>query len=170
MRISLNAVLDVQRRIQTTLGITLPISTFFARAAELANDDLPRSTTAKPSADDLFNQVLGLDKVASKTSRGSYMPQIAALPPSRLLAPVSRSKGVTSGPDIIDNLSGNHKSSSSTASRKVLQGPLPGTMAGTESAAKILTMTVPKGEEKRGRVFLERMKSILQVEPGRLIL
>lgn len=171
MQISLTAVLDVQRRIQTTLGITLPISTFFARAAELANDDLPRSTTAKPSADDLFNQVLGLDKVASKTSRGSYMPQIAALPPSRPSAPVSRSKGVTSGPDIIDILSGNHhKSSSSTASRKGRQGSLPGTMAGTESAAKTLTMTVPKGEERRGRVFLERMKSILQVEPGRLIL
>jgi hypothetical protein len=28
---------------------------------------------------------------------------------------------------------------------------------------------VPKGDEKRGRVFLERVKSVLEVEPGRLV-
>ena len=170
VRISLDAVREVQKRIQTTLGVTLPISTFFARAAELANNDLPRSTTAKPSADDLFNQVLGLDKVESKTSRGRYMPQIVALPPSRPSGPVARSKGSASGEDIIDILSGNHKSFSASTSRKGAKGPQSGLTAGTGSAAKILTMTVPKREEKRGRVFLERMKSILQVEPGRLII
>lgn len=170
IQISLNAVLDVQRRIQTTLGVTLPISTFFARAAELANDDLPRSMAAKPSADELFNQVLGLDKVVSKTSRGNYMPQIIALPPQSPSAPVPKSKGVAKETDIIDILSGNVRSSSSSASRKGVKGQEPGMAAVTEPTTKFLSMTVPKGEEKRAKVFLERMKSILQVEPGRLIL
>jgi hypothetical protein len=170
VQISLGAVLEVQKRIQSVLGVTLPISTFFARAAELANDDLPRSRVAKPSADDLFNQVLGLDKVESKTLRGNYMPQITALPPSGPSAPVARLKGVAREADIIDILSGKQKSSSSSASRKGVNGSPPGRMAGNEPTAKVLTVTVPKGEEKRGRVFLERMKSILQVEPGRLIL
>ncbi|KAK0515892.1 hypothetical protein JMJ35_001926 [Cladonia borealis] len=60
--ISLSSVLSVQKRIQTTLGVTLPLSTFIARATELANDDLPHSTKP-PTADELFNDVLGLNNV-----------------------------------------------------------------------------------------------------------
>jgi len=166
--ISLKAVLEVQKRIQTTLGVTLPLSTFIARATELANDDLPRSSTSSPSADELFNQVLGLDKVVCKTSRGSFTPQITALPapPS---SPMTRPKGPTSKPDIIDILSGNHQSSSPPSQGR-LKASRGGIMAGTSSSMNVFSVGVPRGESKRARVFLERVKSILQVEPGRLVL
>ncbi|KAL8923710.1 MAG: hypothetical protein Q9208_004462 [Pyrenodesmia sp. 3 TL-2023] len=164
--ISLQSVLEVQKRIQDTLGVTMPLSTFIARATEVANDGLPRPANYEPSADELFNQVLGLDKVNTKTSRGGFMPQITAL------APPSSTFRITTGPptkpDIIDVLTG----SQPRASTARVGLPPPGIMAGSEPGAanNLLRVSVVKGEEKRAKIFLERMKTILQVEPGRLVI
>ena len=165
--ISLASVLEVQQRIQRTLRITLPLSTFIARATEVANDDLPRSSTAKPTADELFNQVLGLDKVTSKTSQGGFVPQITALPPTSMASMATPAKPAKE-PDIIDLLTGTQ---SSTPSRP-LPVPLPGVMAGSAPGAStnVFSVSVARGEEKRAKVFLERVKTILQVDPGRLVL
>lgn len=163
--ISMKSVLEVQKRIQDTLGITMPLSTFIARATEVANDDLPRPNY-KPSADELFNQVLGLDKVSSKASRGTFMPQVTALPPSIALsrAPSAPPKK----PDIIDILTGNQP----RAAQSRIGLPPPGVSAGSDpaSATNVFSVSVAKGEEKRARIFLERVKTILQVEPGRLVI
>ena len=160
--ISLEAVLEVQKRIQSTIGVTLPLSTFITRATEVANEDLPRSKYSKASADELFDQVLGLDKIGVKVSRGSFTPQIAALPsvPMRVGArPASKRS------DIIDILTGT-KSAAPVRST-------PGVLAGSGSAlssTNLFSVSVPKGDERRARVFLERVKTILQVEPGSLVL
>jgi hypothetical protein len=168
--ISLAEVLKVQKRIQDSLGVSMPLSTFLARAVDIANDDLPIPKGAQPSADELFDSLLGLDTV-SKTSRGGYIPQIAALP-----IPVSATKGLATRPrmngrqvDIIDVLSG--KVSSTTVTRPTMASstiaaasPLRG------GSTNLFTLTVPVGEENRARTFLERMKTVLQVEPGRLVL
>ncbi|KAL2037353.1 hypothetical protein N7G274_009838 [Stereocaulon virgatum] len=162
--ISLSSVLSVQKRIQATLGVTFPLSTFIARATELANDDLPRSATA-PTADELFNDVLGLNTVSSKTSRGNYMPQITALPGTIF----TEKAGPRRQTDIYDFLIG--KASSTIASRSI-GVPLPGIVVGSKpgEATNVFSVSAAKGEEKRAKVFLERVKTILQVEPGRLIL
>jgi hypothetical protein len=34
----------------------------------------------------------------------------------------------------------------------------------------VFSVTVPVGEEKRARTFLERVKTVLQIEPGKLVL
>ncbi|RDW71263.1 single hybrid motif-containing protein [Coleophoma cylindrospora] len=159
--ISMASVLEVQKRIQTTLGIFMPISTFIARAADVANDDLPRSKSYKPSADELFNQILGLDKVSQSGVRGDFMPQITALPPSSLST--RSAKGPAKKVDIIDVLSGKSRP---IAPKISASGALPGVSANTN----IFSLTVPKGDEKRAQVFLERVKAVLEVEPGRLIL
>ena len=162
--ISFKAVLEVQKRIQDTLGITLPLSTFIARATEVANDDLPLSKSYQLTASELFNQVLGFDKVNSKVSRGSFTPQITALPST----PFKARPGPIKKPDIIDLLT----NKSPTASARGLRVPAAGLMAGSEqgAATNVFSVSVSKGEEKRARVFLERVKTILQVEPGRLVL
>ena len=162
--ISLSSVLSVQKRIQTTLGVTLPLSTFIARATELANEDLPR-TAGPPTADELFNDVLGLNNVSSKVSKGHYIPQITALPST----PLSKRPGPQREPDVYDILTG---TASSIAARKGIPVPPQGIMAGSNSgdATNVFSVSAAKGEEKRARVFLERVKTILQVEPGRLIL
>lgn len=166
MSISLKSVLEVQKRIQDTLGVTMPLSTFIARATEVANDELPRSANYKPSADELFDQVLGLDKVYSKTSRGNFMPQITALPPSPTTYGVPTKP--PNKPDVIDILTGSQPRAF-TASVGL---PPPGVMAGSEpgAASNLFSVSVAKGEEKRAKIFLERVKTILQVEPGRLII
>lgn len=153
--ISLEAVTKVQQRVQKSIGVFLPLSTFIARAAELANEDLPRSQVAKPSADDLFNAVLGLDKAAAKYSRGNFVPEVTALPPttSSLRSPAKK-------PDVLDFLAGKKAVAPKAAVGGAAQvvGPL-----------NVFSVSVPKGDERRGRVFLERVKSVLEAEPGRLV-
>jgi len=170
--VSLAEVLKVQKRVQETLGTTMPLSIFLARAVDQANDALPLPRGAKPSANDLFNAVLGLDSVPT-TSRGTYLPQITALPLSSKspLGPKSISTRPLGKPvDIIDILSGRAKAARSVAGRAMLAGAGPSVAVGSAGAINIFSLTVPAGEEKRARTFLERMKTVLQVEPGRLVL
>ncbi|KAL9601129.1 MAG: hypothetical protein Q9219_002728 [cf. Caloplaca sp. 3 TL-2023] len=172
--ISLSSVLEVQKRIRDTLGVTMPLSTFITRATEVANDDLPRPANYNPSADELFNQVLGLHKVNPRTSRGTFVPQITAFPPPpsnntlKGPMPVGPSKKPA---DIIDILASNNRQPTRSIP-PLIRTPPPGIMAGSEpgTATNIFSVSVAKGEEKRARVFLERVKTILQVEPGRLVL
>ncbi len=163
--ISFKAVLEVQKRIQDTLEITLPLSEFLARAADVANDDLPRPENLKPTADELFNQVLGLDKVDSQVSRGSFTPQVQALPAPHLPSSSSSPVGPVRKLDIIDILAG------TTAPSKG-RDQASGIFARSDAAGvnTLLSVTAPRGEERRARVFLERVKTILQVEPERLVL
>ena len=157
LSVSLKAVVECQKRVKDSIGVFLPLSTFIARAAELANEDLPKSKSAKPTADELFNAVLGLDKVSGKgISRGHFLPRMTALPPSTL-----PSRGLKK-PDIFDMLAGKPSSRSLKAfgalqSEKVV-GPL-----------NVFSVSVPQGDEQRARVFLERVKTVLEVEPGRLV-
>jgi len=159
--VSLAAVYQVQKRIQDTLGVLLPVSTFIARATEVANDNLPRSKTAKPSADELFNQVLGLDKISSSSSRGSFTPQISALPRQS-----SRAKSSRAQSDIFDSLLS--KSSRRSASGK-LSSPLSAVLDQTPTT-NVFSVRTEKGDQRRAKVFLERVKALLEAEPGRLVL
>ena len=163
--ISFKAVVEVQERIRAALGVTLPLSTFIARATETANEDLPRSTTHKPSADELFNQILGLDRVNSNTSQGNFTPQILALPRK----PLPPTPGPAKKVDILDLLSAGH---SSQEPSKRLGVPPSVTIVEPDAGAtmSVFSVSAPKGQEKRARVFLERVKTILQVEPGTLVL
>jgi pyruvate/2-oxoglutarate dehydrogenase complex dihydrolipoamide acyltransferase (E2) component len=158
--VSLSKVIEVQNKIQDTLGVFLPISTFVGRAAEVANDALPALKRA-PTTDELFDQVLGLDKVkAVKGSRGVYLPQISAIPPASLLAPKPAARKQT---DIIDILA--------APSKKAAPKPATiRTVPGMSSGANLFTLVVPKAEEERAQIFLERCKVILEEEPGRLVL
>ena len=161
--ISLTAVLACQKRIQDSVGIFLPLSTFIARATELANDNLPRSKTAKPSADELFNAVLGLDKVArTSSSRGRFIPQVTALTPTSLR--VTKPVASKAKPDIMDILSGKKTRTRTSKAASVVAGE------DVVTPVNVFSVSVPKGDERRARVFLERVKSELEVEPGRLVL
>lgn len=161
--ISMAAAIEVQKRIQSTLGVYLPISTFIARAADVANDDLPRSKTAKPTAAELFDEVLGLNKVHGTYGvRGNFLPQITALP-ATAVATVPRVRTVQQKVDVIDFLSGKVRS---TAPKRVAPTPVKGP-PGTTS---VFSVSVPKGDERRAKVFLERVKEVLEEEPGRLVL
>ena len=156
--VSLSKVVEVQNRIQNTLGVFLPLSTFISRAAEVANDELPLADR-QPTADELFDQVLGLDKVkAAKGSRGVYLPQVSAIPPPSSFPPTPAPKT-----DIIDALAPKPK-------KATTGGPSIAAVPGLSSGANVFSLVVPKAEEKRAYVFLERCKLILEKEPGRLVL
>jgi hypothetical protein len=156
--ISMKAVIEAQRRIQSTLGVFMPLSTFINRATDLANDDLPRSKTQAPTADELFDSVLGLSKPINAGVRGTFLPQITALSTAAPRAKLPRAKTL----DLIDILSGQSKPLASSRSGK----PLPG----LSSEVNVFSVTVPKGDEKRAQIFLGRVKSVLESEPGRLVL
>jgi hypothetical protein len=169
--ISLAEVLKVQKRIRDSLGFSMPLSTFLARAVDIANEDLPNPKGVEPSADELFDAVLGLD-TPSTTSRGGYIPQVAALPvpASATTGLANRPKMAGREPDIIDILSG-RASFRTTAARPASASTSFAAASPLHiGATNVFTVTVPAGEEKRARTFLERMKTVLQVEPGRLVL
>lgn len=151
--VSLAAVLSVQYKLKKKLGTTIPIAEFLARATELANESLPRSKLEKKSEDELFDEILGAPAVM--TSRGGYTPELNAVETETT---VETGKPVQE--DIIDLLSGKK----SAPTKAVAQEPDVG------SAPNVFSLTVPVGEEKRARTFLERVKTLLQVEPGRLVL
>jgi hypothetical protein len=156
--VSLKAVMECQKRVQDSIGVFLPLSTFIARAAELANEDLPRSKLSKPSTDELFNAVLGLDKISGrKFSRGHFIPQITALPPNTLRSRTPAAKKL----DVLDIL----------ARKKPFASKAPAAVGLEKVVAplNVFSVSVPKGDERRGRVFLERVKSVLEAEPGRLV-
>ncbi|KAA8645932.1 hypothetical protein EYZ11_002514 [Aspergillus tanneri] len=153
--ISLATVLSVQKKLQDSLGVGVPLSTFLARATDLANDDLPRSPLAKPSTDELFDELLGAEPVT--TSRGDYIPELNAV-----ATPTRTESAKPVQEDIIDILSG--KVSKAT-SRSSTVGYTP-----AQPATNIFSLTIPVGDEKRARVFLDRVKTLLTVEPGRLVL
>ena len=163
VQISMKAVLEVQKRIQASLGVCLPISTFINRAVDLANDELPLPKNYKPTADELFNDILGLDSVVtSRGTRGTFVPQIAAFPPTTsLVAPSSRAKS-SKKVDVLDQLIAGGKKS---AFKK--EAPL---VPGLSSGDNVFSVSVVKGEEKRAGVFLERVKNVLEGEPGRLVI
>lgn len=164
--VSLASVLQVQKRMSATLGITLPLSTFIARAIALANEDLPSSSRKAPTADELFDHIVGvsnISKSAPKTMDGSFKPQIIALPDPSAGLGFAKKAGKRSDPfDAIIGLSGTQKSTLKAKS-KVLES------LGPEN---VFSLSVVKGteEEKRAKVFLERVKSLVEVEPGRLVL
>lgn len=158
--ISLAAVMECQKRVKDSIGVFLPLSTFIARATELANEDLPKSRTAKPSSDELFNAVLGLDRIRSqKISRGRFVPQVTAL-----TSAIGRNTHSSSSkkPDLLDVLAGKRSAvgakQHSTPAVGMTTGPL-----------NVFSISVPKGDEGRGRVFLERVKTVLEADPGRLV-
>lgn len=41
---------------------------------------------------------------------------------------------------------------------------------GSAGASNVFSLVVPVGEEVRAKAFLERIKTLLQVEPARLVL
>ena len=160
LSVSLANAIAVQKKVQENLGTFLPLSTFIARAADLANDELPLPSGYKPTADELFNQVLGLDRVNAKVSRGYYLPQIAALPPSSFTGVAPKPKAAAA--DIIDILAG--RSAKKSPAR---QAPV---FPGVSTGVNTFSLTVPKGEEKRAQIFLAKMKTVLEQDPGRLVL
>ncbi|KAK6194025.1 hypothetical protein LQW54_011874 [Pestalotiopsis sp. IQ-011] len=159
--ISMEAVIETQQKIEATLGTFLPLSTFVSRAAELANDELPLPANYKPSADELFNQVLGLNKVPAKASRGFYIPQIAALPTPSFTGVAPKPKAAAKV-DIIDILAPKPKRSAKPA--------VPLGQPGISTGANAFSLKVPKTEEQRANAFLARMKLVLEKDPGRLVL
>ncbi|KAL5332966.1 hypothetical protein BJX70DRAFT_382370 [Aspergillus crustosus] len=154
--ISLATVLSVQQKLQKSVGVTVPLSTFLARATDLANDDLPRSPNAKLSADEIFDELLGAEPI--KASRGDYIPDLNLVDVSAEARPTKTVKE-----DLIDYLSGATKKQTPRAVQS-------DSSYSSESAINIFSLTVPVGEEKRAQTFLERVKTLLTVEPARLVI
>jgi pyruvate/2-oxoglutarate dehydrogenase complex dihydrolipoamide acyltransferase (E2) component len=150
----------IQAKMQATLGVRVPLSTFISKATAAANAALPPVKSA-PTQSELFNDILGLPNPPRKTSRGTFNPTISPMPRKGVQAvEVGRSQ-----PDIFDVLIGNAPVGV-TAKTKVA-GPQEGILAGGEN---LLSLKVPANEEERARVFLGRVKGLLEKKAGELVL
>ncbi|QVM13598.1 pyridoxine biosynthesis protein [Coccidioides posadasii str. Silveira] len=166
--ISLSRVLRVQKRVRSAIGVTIPLSTFIARATDIANDELPstRTRARQEIADQLFAEVIGIRSSAADdlpaTSRGDYFPDII----SAAELDSAAEEPTTPAADIIDILSGKAPASNGARrSRTAAERPV------TESDYKssVFSLTVPASERLRGQAFLERMQAVLEDEPEKLV-
>ncbi|KAB8297217.1 hypothetical protein EYC80_002588 [Monilinia laxa] len=157
--ISMKAAVEVQQRIQSTLGVYIPLSTFIERAADIANDDLPRPKNYKPTSDELFDSVLGLDKVSSANGvRGSFLPESNAS--LRQKAQASQLSQQKNNIDIYDLLAGVTRTA--PVKRSV---PKPEPVTEDD-----FSVNVPETDLEAASIFMQRFKLVLEKEPGRLIL
>ncbi|KAI1212957.1 pyruvate dehydrogenase protein x component [Annulohypoxylon truncatum] len=157
--ILLKSVIQAQKKVEDTFDTFIPLSVFVERAAEIANDNLPLPANYKPTADELFNDVLGLSKVGKKGSRGHYNPQITAVPSPSFtgVAPKPKSKV-----DIIDFLAG--------PAKPTPKAPKTSSPLNVNGSFSSLSLTVPKSEELRAKAFLQKVKAVLEANPGSLVL
>jgi len=161
LSISLAEVSRVQEKMQRTLGTRVPLSAFISKATAAANAALP-PRKLPPSADELFNDILGLPNAPRWPSAGNFAPSFAPLHKSPALE-VGKSDV-----DIFDELLGGSAGTTATTAvvaRKVAS-PAQGIVAGGEN---VITLTVPLAEEERAREFLCRLKGLLERTPGELV-
>ena len=158
--ISLAAVAATQERLQNSLGISLARSAFISRASEIANEDLPPRRNQRPTSDDLFNAVLGLNAIP-KPSRGHFAPRIFDNSlPTLTVAPT-----IPKQADIIDLLGPQPRRRNPSKATSMMSMD---SESGDQES--ILSVTARRGEEKRATKYLERMKVILEEAPGRFLL
>ncbi|KAL4913204.1 hypothetical protein BDW62DRAFT_205789 [Aspergillus aurantiobrunneus] len=131
--ISLATVLSVQKKIQDYLGVSISLSTFLVRAIYLANNDLSRSPCAAPSADEVFDGILGAEPV--RTSPGDYISELNVVKGPREVNSVQPVEE-----DTIDILSGQ-------ATKKSVYWPE--TMEPAAPTLNVFSLTVPVDKEKR---------------------
>lgn len=159
VKISLKAV----RELQDHLGTGITFSMMVDHAAREANRKLPRPPNSPPTANELFNQIVGSDSGRYRFVHGNYKPEIRSLPIKS--AP---SKGRTRGakePDIIDQLTRARPFSRAPLQR--IHDSVPEPTPGTEHAetVKVLSVSAKKDAEHQARVFLDRIRTILELEP-----
>ncbi|ESZ90482.1 hypothetical protein SBOR_9131 [Sclerotinia borealis F-4128] len=157
--ISMKAAVEVQQRIQSTLGVFIPLSTFIERAADVANDDLPRPKNYKPSSDELFDSVLGLDKVDTVNGvRGNFLPQSRVATRQNVEAwQISKQNNSV---DVYDLLTGVTK-----------KAPIRRSVPKSEPVSEDdFSVNVPETDMEAASIFMQRFKLVLEKEPGRLIL
>jgi len=149
--IDLKPLLKLQHKLQETLGHAPDLSELISRAVDLSNTGLP-SSSRPPSTDQLFDELVGIPSFSSAMSNGTFAPLINAAEPEPVKVPQI---------DLFDQLVG-----SVTSKPKALSN----TTSVLSGAVNDFSLAVAEVDKKRATVFLQRMKSVLEVEPGKLVL
>jgi hypothetical protein len=150
--IDLKPLLKLQQRLKEVLGQTPDLSELIARAVDLANRDLPASSRP-PTTDELFDEIISGPRRGVRLEDGAFVPAINSAAPL---------PSIPQSVDIFDEL----LSSTPARPSPVLQVQ-PAISHGAVNDFSVLTSSV---DRQRATVFLQRMKSVLEVEPGRLVL
>ncbi|PWW77079.1 hypothetical protein C7212DRAFT_278388 [Tuber magnatum] len=150
LEVSFGEVLKVQNKLQSALGIHLPLSTFISKATTRANHSLPPVS----SASDIFDELLNLP-YTTPPRPAKFQPKITALP-------IPPPHSPTAGADILDILTGAAPATTPAVKR---------TLGIAASGPNVISLTVKSAkEEESGRLFLEKLKGFLENDPGELVL
>ena len=158
--ISLKAVAEVRSRIHDAVGINIPLSTFIDRAISVCNTELPRPASARETSQDLFDQVLGLKHSGKHVASGIFVPEIGSLFHRASSADRSSFKHA----DILDQLT------MAPGKRRVQTFTQRRSSSSAEEDQRVFTLSVTGKEEPRAEIFLGRLKTVLQADPGSLVM
>ncbi|KAK2748353.1 pyridoxine biosynthesis protein [Myotisia sp. PD_48] len=178
--VSFSNVQSVQKQILSSVGVTIPLTTFIFNAVEIANEDLPlpakSSQSKRPSFDDLFNEIIGQSSSIStqalpSSSPGDYLPEILSPEEfhNKAIEPEHKRAAGESTNDIINILAG-QTSASSSAQYGMKKAAAARRSAGLEEdTSSVFSLTIPEAERVRAVTFLERMQLLLENEPEQLL-
>jgi hypothetical protein len=162
--VDLTPALRLQQRLQSALGAAPSLATLLERAVALANARLPAPAppraAASPAAvlDELIGEGAGRRRGRAVVD-GAFVPEINASSASAVAAAAGARSG-TAAADVLDELIAPNAWRRAAATR-----------AATAPVGAVNEFSVVVEERQRvmGTVFLQRMKSLLEVEPGRLV-
>lgn len=168
--IDMMPVFELQDRISTNLGIDMPVATLLDRATALANRNLPAAaqTTNSMTADDLFDAVLGLP-TSPRPRNGAFVPILESIAPSHS-APATHARSTqppAASRDLFDDILGgltqrDQPAAPTTWTNNAASDP--------SSAESVFSVIAARGEGLRAEAFLSQIKTVLETEPGSLVL
>lgn len=157
--VDLTPALRLQQRLQSAVGAAPSLATLLERAVALANSQLPApaSSRADVSSAAVLDELMdggGPRRRGRAVVDGAFVPEINHSATSAAAAAALRGRA-----DVLDELIAPARSRARAAT---VARP-------TVGAVNEFSVVVEEKQRMMGTVFLQRMKSLLEVEPGRLV-
>jgi hypothetical protein len=160
--VDLTPALRLQQRLQAALGAAPSLATLLERAVALANARLPAPAASRAAA---AGSAAALDELLGGAGRGRSRTVVDGAFVPEINAPAAASVAAVGGPgvrtDVLDELIAPRARRRGSRAAAAVPAPV--------GAVNEFSVVVEEGQRVMGTVFLQRMKSLLEVEPGRLV-
>ena len=153
--ISLNAVYNCQNLIRQSLEVNVPLSSFITRASVIANEESSKQASLSSKKDTIFDAIIGQEQ----TGR-----QFRFVPSMKSSTSMHAMKTENHEVDSLDFLTAR------LPTPKALGRRTRDRLEKVTSKADIFSVKVATGKRYPASIFLNKFKSLLELEPGQLIL
>ena len=155
MPVSLDAIHRCQRAIRQSLDVNIPLSRFIKRASKIANEESSKQASLRMNKDIIFDAIIGHER---EDRNPRFMPFISS---SKM------ENDTTMGNREVDSLA---FLTARWPAPTMESQPTRGRQETATSKVNIFSVKVAKENKSSASIFLNRIKALLEVEPGQLII